>query len=157
MQNDVAAAAYVAQLQEMSVTTRDTFEAHLATLIRGDLALAAGNVREAATSYHDVFAGSWRRGDRWVAADALVGFAGVMTAAGDPQHAARLLGAAEGLYLRLGVPFPPRDRPDYPDWLASIQAQLNDGIFAQAKSAGAALTPNEIADNALRISALVGA
>jgi predicted ATPase/transcriptional regulator with XRE-family HTH domain len=156
MQDNDTAAAYVARLQEITNTTRDTFDANVTKLIHGDLALAAGNLQEAATSYHDVFAGSWRRGDRWVAADALVGFAGVMNVAGDPQHAARLLGAAEGLYLRLGVPFP-RDRPDYPSWLASIRAQLDEGVFAQAKSAGAALTPNEIADTALRIPALVGA
>jgi len=156
MQDDVAAAANVSRLQEITTATRDTFDANVAKLIHGDLALAAGNIQEAALSYHDVFAGSWRRGDRWVAADALVGFAGVMNVAGDPQHAARLLGAAEGLYLRIGVPFP-RDRPDYPAWLGSIQSQLGEGIFAQATSAGAALTPNEIADTALRIPALVGA
>jgi len=45
---DVAANAYVAQLHEITVTTRDTFESRLPHSIRGDLALAAGTYQEAA-------------------------------------------------------------------------------------------------------------
>src|SRR5215217_7010874 len=137
MGDDVMAASYAEQLQKTAAATRDTYYAHVALLILGDLALAAGDPRTAATRYHEVFADSWRHGDRWFAADALVGQAAVLDATGDPHHGARLLGAAEGLYRRLGVSFPPRDRPHYPDWLESIRGQLGEGVFVQAWSAGA--------------------
>jgi hypothetical protein len=56
----------------------------------------------------------------------------------------------------LGMPFPPRDRPDYTTWLGSIKKQLGDGVFAQAWSAGGALTPNEVAEDAMTIATSFG-
>jgi tetratricopeptide (TPR) repeat protein len=156
MGDDETAGSFAEQLRQIAVATRDTYIANLALLILGDLALAAGDAATAAARYHEVFAGSWRRGDRWFAADALVGFAAVANATGDPHRGARLLGAAEGLYRRLGVSFPPRDRPDYPGWLAAIRDRLGEGIFTQAWSAGATLKPNEIADDAMTIGASTG-
>jgi predicted ATPase/transcriptional regulator with XRE-family HTH domain len=156
MGDDATAAGFAEQLRRIAVATRDTYFAQVALLILGDLALAAGDAATATARYHEVFAGSWRRGDRWLAADAIVGFAAAVSAAGDPQRGARLLGAAEGLYRRLGVSFPPRDRPDYPAWRKSMEERLGEGGFGHAWSAGAALRPNEIADDAMAVVASMG-
>ncbi len=156
MGDDATATAYAERLRGIAAKTRDDYNGHLASLILGDLALAAGERGAAASHYHEVFAASWRRDDRWFAADALVGLAAIVNASGDPQRGARLLGAAEGIYRRLGMPFPPRDRPGYPDWLASIRHQLEEGVFTQAWSAGAALTPKEVAENAMTIASSLG-
>jgi predicted ATPase/transcriptional regulator with XRE-family HTH domain len=152
--DDVTAASFAEQLSQIAAATRDTYFADVALLILGDLALAAGDAPAAAARYHEVFAGSWRRGDRWLAADALLGLAAVVHTTGDSHRGARLLGAAEGLYRRFGVPFP-RDRPNYPAWRDSMEKNLGEGVFSQARSAGAALRLNEIADDALTIAASI--
>ncbi|MEA2524961.1 MAG: hypothetical protein QOF73_2188 [Thermomicrobiales bacterium] len=152
MGDDIVAASFAEQLENIAAATFDTYYASVALLIHGDLALAAGAPATAAKRYHEVIEASRRRDDRWLAADSLVGFAAVGAATDDPQRGARLLGAAEGVYRRLGVPFPPRDRPDYPDWLKSISEQLGEGEFTQAWSAGSALTLDEAAEDALAIA-----
>ena len=141
MDDNAAAHAYVAQLQEITVTTRDTFESSVTALIQGDLALATGAYQQAARHYHEVFAASWRRDDHWVAADALVGLAGVVNRRAIRSAGPVCWGPLRGLYLRLGVPFPPRDRPDYPPGWPRFERNLGERVFAQARSAGAALTP----------------
>jgi predicted ATPase/transcriptional regulator with XRE-family HTH domain len=156
MDDDAAAASFAERLRDVAATTRDSYYAGVAQLILGDLALADRDPALASTRYREVFAASWRRGDRWLAADALVGCAAAVDAVDDPQRAARLMGAAEGLYRRLGVPFPPRDRPGYPGWRASIEHKLGEGVFTQIWAAGVALKPNEIADDAMTIAASMG-
>lgn len=157
MGDDDTAHRYLARLQNVTTIARNSIERSIESLLRGDLALAAGQPEDATRHYQAVFSSSWQRDDRWTAADAVIGLAAVMNQMGDPFHAAYLLGAAEGLYHRLGVPFPPRTRPDYADWQASIQAQLDDRDLRQAKAAGATLSPNEIVEDVARLFPLVSA
>jgi hypothetical protein len=153
MKDDSTAAAYAEQLQAVAASTHDAFAAGVTQLILGDLALAAGRRAAALARYRNVLATSRHRGDRWLAADAFVGFAGVLAAGDEPERGARLLGAAEALYQRVCVPFPPRDRPDFPAWVAAIQTRLEPGVFDRAWTAGASLTLTEAAQDAMAITA----
>jgi DNA-binding CsgD family transcriptional regulator len=60
-------------------------------------------------------------------------------AAGQPEPAARLLGAAAALRARLDAPLPRLDRPLEEQWVAASRAALGEPAFEAAWAAGAAL------------------
>jgi len=62
---------------------------------------------------------------------------------GDPERAALLEGAAEGLRRRVGLPAWPLLRRVEADLVAQVRQRLGAGQFDQAFSAGAALTQRE--------------
>ena len=64
-------------------------------------------------------------------------------AEGEPERAALLEGAAEGLRRRVGLPTWPLLRRVEADLVAEIRQRLGAGQFDQAFSAGSALTQRE--------------
>jgi len=64
-------------------------------------------------------------------------------AEGDPERAARLQGAAEGLRQRFGLPAWPHLRPAQAKLAAQVRQRLGADQFDQAFSAGSALTQRE--------------
>jgi predicted ATPase len=73
----------------------------------------------------------------------LAGYAQLAFADGDPERAALLEGAAEGLRRRVGLPAWPHLRRVETDLVARVRQRLGADEFDQAFSAGAALTQQQ--------------
>ncbi|HEY1343495.1 MAG TPA: DUF4062 domain-containing protein [Streptosporangiaceae bacterium] len=73
----------------------------------------------------------------------LAGYARLALAEGDPERAARLKGAAEGLRQRVGLPAWPHVRRVEADLVAQLRQRLGAGRFDQAFTAGSGLTQRE--------------
>ncbi len=73
----------------------------------------------------------------------LAGYAWLAFADGDPERAARLEGAAEGLRRRVGVRAWPHLRRVEADLVAQVRRKLGPGQFDRAFSAGSVLTQQE--------------
>ena len=73
----------------------------------------------------------------------LVAYARLAFADGDPERAARLEGAAEGLRRRVGLRAWPALRPVEADLVAQVRPRLGDSQFDQVFSAGSRLTQRE--------------
>jgi tetratricopeptide (TPR) repeat protein len=73
----------------------------------------------------------------------LAAHAWLALAEGDPERAALLEGAAEGLRRRVGLPIWPLLRQVEADLVAQVRRRLGAGQFDQAFSAGSALTQRE--------------
>jgi hypothetical protein len=81
------------------------------------------------------------------------GLAWWASARGEPERAARLLGAAETVRETIGMPLPPYRRPDLETVVASLQAALDERTRAAAWAAGRAMTPDEAHTYALEATA----
>ena len=66
--------------------------------------------------------------------------AGPVSARGQPERAARLLGASEGILLSLGASLQPADQIEIDCYLADIRAQLDEKIYTEAWSQGRAMS-----------------
>jgi non-specific serine/threonine protein kinase len=73
----------------------------------------------------------------------LAAHAWLALAEGDPERAALLEGAAEGLRRRVGLPTWPLLRQVEAELVAQVRQRLDAGRFDQAFSAGSALTQRE--------------
>ena len=73
----------------------------------------------------------------------LAGYARLALAEGDPERAARLKGAAEGLRQRVGLPAWPHLRKVEAELVAQVRQRLGAGRFDQAFTAGSGLTQRE--------------
>jgi len=73
----------------------------------------------------------------------LAGYAQLAFAEGDPERAALLEGAAEGLRRRVGLPAWPNMRPVEGELVAQVRHRLGDSRFDQAFSGGSGLTQQE--------------
>ncbi len=73
----------------------------------------------------------------------LSGYAQLASAEGDPDRAALLEGAADGLRRRVGLPAWPHLRRVEADLLAQVRHRLGTSQFDQAFSAGTGLTQRE--------------
>jgi predicted ATPase/DNA-binding CsgD family transcriptional regulator len=69
-------------------------------------------------------------------ADSLAGLAGVMGVTGQPERAARLLGAWDAALERIVAAPEPIDRPEYEQNIATVRAQLTPMSFEAAWSEG---------------------
>ena len=73
----------------------------------------------------------------------LAGYAQLAFADGDPERAALLEGAAEGLRRRVGLRAWPHLRRVEADLVAQVRQRLGDSQFDQAFSAGSGLTQQQ--------------
>ena len=78
-------------------------------------------------------------GARDIVANGLEGLAQVATALGQPSQAGRLAGAAEALRQILGLPLPPRERPEHEQAASPSAARIAPAAFHAEWSAGKAL------------------
>ncbi len=76
----------------------------------------------------------------------LAAYARLALAEGDPERAARLKGAAEGLRQRVGLPAWPDLRRLEEELVAQIRQELSAAQFDQAFSAGSGLTQRQAID-----------
>ncbi len=89
-------------------------------------------------------------GDKRGIAYSLEGFAGLTIAQGQPEQAARLLGAADTLREAIGVPLPPADRAEYERTIAAARSRLGEAAFAAAWAEGRVMTLEQAVGEALR-------
>lgn len=69
-------------------------------------------------------------------------------AEGKPQHAARLLGAAEALRKTTGVLVSTADRGEYERHVSSARAGLEEKVFAAAWAEGRAISLEQVIEYA---------
>jgi predicted ATPase len=109
----------------------------------GILAVLRGRLDEARTLIDEALDLSLAaRSTRFVTL-CLAGYARLALAEGDPERAARLKGAAEGLRQRVGLPAWPHLRRVEADLVAQLRQRLGAGRFDRAFTAGSELTQRE--------------
>ncbi len=126
-----AASAHLEELKQRAESIGDQHYKLVAKLIAGDYSAACRTFPMAVACHREVFDASLEHGDRWLAADALIGFAGVSVGLRDWTRAAQFFGAAERMYSELDVPFPPRLRPFFNEWVQATSAGLGEPRFDQ--------------------------
>ncbi|MER3436419.1 MAG: hypothetical protein C4346_01645 [Chloroflexota bacterium] len=137
------ATAHLNDLTTQVLQTGDPHYERVGLLIAGDLSCARGDFENAHAHYARVFESC--QGDRWLAADAIIGFAGIFAHIGLMDRAARLFGAAEALYAEFGVPFPPRNRPAFDTWVRLIRDELGEDRSREEWSIGKAMSTAGVA------------
>ncbi|HEY1389222.1 MAG TPA: LuxR C-terminal-related transcriptional regulator [Ktedonobacterales bacterium] len=83
-------------------------------------------------------------------ADSLAGLAGVMGVTGQPQHAARLLGAWEAAFEWMGATALPSAKREHDRSIAAVSAQLDDTAFKAAWAKGRAMSLKQAVEFALQ-------
>ncbi len=124
-----------------------------ALLSRGDVARAQGDPATASKYYTRSLRIVVKNYSQPDVAERLEGFAKLAGAAGQPQRAARLFGAAEALRDRIGTPIPPVERSDYDAAVAQARDQLDPDVFGAAWDEGLAMNWEQAAAYALEIQA----
>jgi predicted ATPase len=112
----------------------------------GILAVLQGSLDEARALLEEALDRSLAARSTAFVALCLAAYAQLAFADGDPQRAARLAGAAEGLRRRVGLPAWPHLRPVEADLVAQARQKLGAARFDQAFSAGSRLTQQEAVD-----------
>jgi len=115
----------------------------------GAIARAQADFGRAVALYRESVALSFTAGSKGRVLECLDGFAQLADAAGQPQAAARLFGAAASLRGALGAPLPPVDQSAYEQAIAHTRATLGDAAFAAAWDEGRALSKEQAIDDAL--------
>lgn len=105
----------------------------------GSLALNLGDDERARELYEDSLQRFRTLGHTWSMADCLIGLAG-LAGKGNPERAARLLGAAEAFraITQDGIPTP-ANRADYEQIVASIRTQLDEMAWERLWAEGRAM------------------
>ena len=129
------AATYAAEALATARAIGDRWDTIATLRLMGDLAREQGDVAQAMDHYVESLRLGWRQGNEREDADSLTGLGEVLAAAGQVEQAARLLGAAERLYHRLGVNLPPPLCPHWTDLVARVRASLGVERSAHAWTA----------------------
>jgi non-specific serine/threonine protein kinase len=106
----------------------------------GRLAFLRGDLVTAAARYRERLDHARAQGDPWMATWSLIGLAKVALAIGQPERAARLLGAKATLDAVMGRFVEPADREEEARTLAAARAALDEDRFAIAWEEGRALS-----------------
>jgi predicted ATPase/class 3 adenylate cyclase len=104
------------------------------------LALHQGDHARAEALLMESLALSRETGSKHQIAWALAGLGGVAVAQGQPECAARLLGAAEEWFASVGHVLGTTERSEHDRYIAAARGQLDDVSFATAWAAGRAMT-----------------
>ena len=124
---------------ELTIQDLGGSELVFALLSRGDVARAQGDLVYAAEVYARGLKLVLDQGGQPHLPEYLEGFAKLALAGERPDHAARLLGAAEVLRTRIGIPVPPVEQADYDRALAAACEQLGPAAFEAAWDEGRAM------------------
>jgi DNA-binding CsgD family transcriptional regulator len=115
----------------------------LALVARAFVAIAQDEPDQAERDAHEALTVAARTQGYLRAADALECLARLAAGDGNHQHAARLLGAAEGMRERMGHARFPMYQADYDAVVASVREALGQNDFDAAWAEGAALSTEE--------------
>jgi non-specific serine/threonine protein kinase len=139
------AEALLAEGHRLSLEAGDRLSRYIALYNQARVAQSRGDLARAAALYRDVLLFSLEAGDRANIAYCLEGLAAVAVARGDARGAARLLGAAQGLFDLVGSRVYTY-RPDTrlrEETLAAARSQLDARAWGTAWEAGAAMSLDE--------------
>ncbi|MGB3305177.1 MAG: LuxR C-terminal-related transcriptional regulator [Thermomicrobiales bacterium] len=120
-------------------------------LLRGDLDRAS-QLLEEGLSYHrrPPYRQPGGRADRFLR------IASLALARGEGEAAARLVGAADAIYERLGIPEGGHHVADYATTVARTRAVLDPDVYDRARAEGFALTTEQALDTALAVTRMRG-
>jgi predicted ATPase/DNA-binding CsgD family transcriptional regulator len=110
----------------------------------GTVALRMGEYHESLSFYQQSLALNLEHGYKYGIAEDLAGLAEMASLLGQPEHAARLLGAVEALREASGIKLSPRLRAEYERTVEGIRAQLVKAVFAAAHDQGRSMTLDEV-------------
>jgi ATP/maltotriose-dependent transcriptional regulator MalT len=110
----------------------------------GSVALRMGDYHESATRYQQSLALNREQGYKEGIAEDLAGLAEVTSLLGQPEHAARLIGAVEALREASNIRLSPLHREEYERTVEGIHAHLDDAAFANAWKEGHTMTLDEV-------------
>ncbi|MGH2617539.1 MAG: ATP-binding protein, partial [Thermomicrobiales bacterium] len=122
----------------------------------GYVAQHQGSPRRALVCFAEALAEHITHGDRQNIGHCLGGIAGMASLLGQPGQAARLFGAADMLFERMGTSIWPVDKVDYDRNLKTVRARLGDEAFAAAFAAGRALPLEQAIAEARVVAEMVG-
>ncbi len=111
--------------------------------------------KRAAAHYEEGLRLSKDVGDRWVAEECLEGLAGVASANGYHERAARLFGTTEALRELLGHIRSHVDQADYDRGVATTRAELGEEAFAAASLEGRGMTLEQAIEYGLATASTV--
>jgi predicted ATPase/class 3 adenylate cyclase len=115
----------------------------------GKVALHQSDCGRAAVYFAESLILCREMGDRWLSEECLEGFAGVASATGHYERAARLIGAAVELREILGWQPSPPTQADYDKCSALTRAALGNAAFSAAWAEGRAMTLEQAIEYAL--------
>jgi ATP/maltotriose-dependent transcriptional regulator MalT len=138
--------------EECLATSQQTGERRRISFIYHNLAFLALHAGEAARA-RDLTRQALQlasvMNNRLLSAEALATLAGAISALGQPEQAARLLGASDGALERLGAFRQPNDQLEIDAISAAVRAQLDEVAFQSAWAVGHALSLEQAAALAL--------
>src|SRR6266568_6205067 len=105
----------------------------------GTVALRMGDYTQSAALYQQSLALNREQANRDGIVEDLAGLAEVASLLGQPERAARLLGAVEALREVSGIRLSPLRRAEYDRTVEGIRAHLDQATFAQAWAQGRAM------------------
>ncbi|HWQ12101.1 MAG TPA: tetratricopeptide repeat protein, partial [Roseiflexaceae bacterium] len=106
----------------------------------GYVAHAQGDEDQARACFTESLRLFQERGSKRGIVECIAGVAGVVSAQGQVERAARLLGAAAAHFEAIGAAMWPADRIEYERTVAAVRAVLGEAAFAAAWGVGRALT-----------------
>jgi hypothetical protein len=109
----------------------------------GQTSLVLGNVGMAESNFRESCAAGRELGASKLIFYAMMGLAGVAQARGRPVHAARLLGAADAAFARIGYEIQPVDRDQRDGLEKELRSELGDKNFEESHALGRRLEPQE--------------
>jgi predicted ATPase/DNA-binding CsgD family transcriptional regulator len=114
----------------------------------GEIATARGDYAVGRARYEEALTLAGELGDRWWTMQGLEGLAGVAVGEGQPEGAARLLGAAERVREAIGAALPAYFRSKRASTAAAARRALGDARFAAAVAEGWRMSPEQAVDAA---------
>ena len=135
-----------AMLQEIMVTAEETGNTMSKLWVRvrlGYVALRSGNLAEAHQAFRAAAQGFARDGYTIGALFALEGMAGLYVAIGRPEHAARLIGWADTMRVKINDPRPNIEQADVDKMIAACLAKMGEMAFSDIYDEGQKLTLDE--------------
>jgi predicted ATPase/DNA-binding CsgD family transcriptional regulator/transcriptional regulator with XRE-family HTH domain len=151
-EDDDRAAAFYEESLRICRELDNTFGIALELHNLGYIAQHQGDPGRAAAYFVESLTVSRELGNKEGIARCLAGIAGVARLSGQLEPAARLCGAAEGLFAAIGAVPDPADQVEYDRNLAAIRAQLDPATFDAAWAAGEAFTIEEAVAEALDVA-----
>jgi DNA-binding CsgD family transcriptional regulator len=114
----------------------------------GEIATARGDCAAGRARYEEALTLTGELGDRWWTMLCLEGLAGVAVCEGQPEGAARLLGAAERVREAIGAALPAHFRSRRASTAAAARRAVGDARFAAAVAEGRRMRPEQAVDGA---------
>ncbi len=141
-----------ARLEESIVLFQELGDRRIANQARSEVAhlqRRQGNCQQALMLYRETIASWLELGHRAAVAHQLECLAFIAQAQGQPERAARLLGAAEALRHEAASAMTPSERDEYDQAVLDLRSQLDEASLTIAWTAGRAMTTEQAVAYAL--------